>query len=71
MKMIIVKDAGGPGHTMELWAGVSQQCLRRTLSVNIASVLIIMKINIMRGSDKAKETMFRKKIYLLGEFSFV
>ena len=24
MKMIIVKDAGGSGHTMELWAGVSQ-----------------------------------------------
>lgn len=35
MKMMIVKDAGGPGHPMELWAGVAQQGLGWTLSVNM------------------------------------
>ena len=59
MKMMIVKDAGGPGHPMELWAGVRQQGLGWTLSVNIMMGTVVVIVMMIRMNRPMKQSWRR------------
>ena len=59
MKMMIVKDAGRPSHPMELWAGVAQQGLRWTLSVNIMMGTVVVIVMMIRMNRPMKQSWRR------------